>query len=50
MSEPLKDSNNTPYYSPNGQPAATGVQVTVLTPTGPQQGTMVSGGYVVPNK
>jgi hypothetical protein len=45
----LKDSVGTPYSSPDGKPAGSGVQVVIHTPSGPAPGTMV-GGYVVPNK
>jgi hypothetical protein len=45
----LKDCAGTPYSSPDGKTAGSGVQVTIHTPNGPTPGTMV-GGYVVPNK
>jgi len=51
MSYPvLKDPAGTNYTPTAGNtPPPSGSTVTVHTPNGPQQGTMV-GGYVVPNK
>jgi len=42
------DNNGTPYHSNSTGPAVSGQQVTMHTPNGPQQATMVSG-LLVPN-
>jgi len=49
MMSDLKDSNGTPYSTPDGKPAQGGTSVTIHSPNGPVPGTMV-GGYATPNK
>lgn len=51
MSYPyLKDANGQTVSTPTGKLPGTGGTVTVHGPNGPQQATIHSGGYAVPNK
>jgi hypothetical protein len=48
MSQNQKDVTGVIYSTPDNKPAPSGVHITIHTPTGPVQGTMV-GQHAVPN-
>jgi hypothetical protein len=50
MSEQLKDNLQTPYTTWHGQPAVSGENITIQTPTGPKDGYMLGGYAMEKNK